>query len=304
MKFPFSDDNKRYHTLSFENRRVFGGRVYKAAIDAGFTCPNIDGSKGFGGCAFCDGGSGYFTSYGTVTEQIEREKARIFEKHPNARVIAYFQAHSNTYGPSETLRSVFMEAVSCGVCGLAVATRADCISEKIAALLKSLPVPVTVEIGLQTVHNKTAEAMNRCHGFSEFLKAYRLLKDSGLRVCVHIIDGLPFETEEMMLETAEALGKLRPNGVKIHLLHVIDGTRLADMYRRGEYEPLSKERYVDIAVRQLELLPPETVIERITGDGDKSKLLAPLWSRDKIAVLGAIDKLQKERDSFQGKRFI
>ncbi len=303
MEFPFSDDNKRYHTLSYENRRIYGGRVYKAVIDAGLTCPNIDGSRGQGGCVFCGGGSGYFTSQGTVAEQLEREKARIWEKHPDARVIAYFQAHSNTYADPEKLRQMYLEAVSRGICGIAAATRADCISPEIAELLAELPVPVTVELGLQTVHDQTAAAMNRCHGFSEFLEAYRLLKSKGLRVCVHLIDGLPGETDGMMLETAETLGRLRPDGVKIHLLHVIRGTRLAEWYQRGEYQPLTKERYVEIVVRQLELLPPETVIERLTGDGDKSKLLAPLWSRDKISVLGAIDKLQREWDSVQGKRF-
>lgn len=130
MDFPFSDDNKRYHTLSFENRRRFGGKVYKAALDAGFTCPNIDGTKGYGGCAFCDGGSGYFTSPGTITEQLAKEKARILQKHPDAKIIAYFQAHSNTYDTPERLRERYMEAVSCGVCGISVATRADCIDEK------------------------------------------------------------------------------------------------------------------------------------------------------------------------------
>lgn len=301
--FPYSDDNKRYHTLSFENRRRFGGKVMKAVIDAGFTCPNIDGTRGVGGCAFCDGGSGYFTARGTVTEQLEREKKRIFQKHPDAKIIAYFQAHSNTYAEPTRLRELYAQAVSCGVCGIAVATRADCLNEEIADLLRALPVPVTVELGLQTVHDRTAEQMNRGHSYADFAEAYRLLKKKKIRVCVHIINGLPEETDEMMLETAETLGRLRPDGIKLHLLHVIRGTRLAALYEQGGYEPLTKGRYVDLAVRQLELLPPETVIERITGDGDKSKLLAPLWSRDKIAVLGAIDALQRERDSVQGKYF-
>lgn len=301
--FPYSDDNKRYHTLSFENRRRFGGKVMKAVIDAGFTCPNIDGTRGVGGCAFCDGGSGYFTARGTVTEQLEREKKRISQKHPDAKIIAYFQAHSNTYAEPTRLRELYAQAVSCGVCGIAVATRADCLNEEIADLLRALPVPVTVELGLQTVHDRTAEQMNRGHSYADFAEAYRLLKKKKIRVCVHIINGLPEETDEMMLETAETLGRLRPDGIKLHLLHVIRGTRLAALYEQGGYEPLTKGRYVDLAVRQLELLPPETVIERITGDGDKSKLLAPLWSRDKIAVLGAIDALQRERDSVQGKYF-
>lgn len=172
---------------------------------------------------------------------------------------------------------------------------------KKVGLLKALPVPATAELGLQTVHDKTAAKMNRGHSYAEFLKAYRLLKKNGIRVCVHIINGLPGETDEMMLETAETLGKLRPDGIKLHLLHIIRGTALAEWYQRGEYEPLTMERYVSLVVRQLELLPSETVIERITGDGDRQKLLAPLWSRDKIRVLGTVDLLQKSWTVFREK---
>lgn len=303
MSFFFSDDNKRYHTLSYHNRHTYGEKMFKAVLDCGFTCPNIDGSKGVGGCIYCDGGSGYFTSAGSVTRQLEQEKERIYRKNPNAGIIAYFQAHTNTYAPTEQLRALYSQAVDFGVRGISVATRADCIDEERCQLLAEQPVPVTVELGLQTAHDETARRINRCHDYAEFLRGYKQLKAFGLRVCVHIINGLPNETDEMMLETARQLGKLRPDGVKIHLLHVIRATRLAEKYLNGNYTPLEKERYVDIVVRQLELLPPETVIERITGDGDKEKLLAPLWSRDKISVLGAIDKLQKQRDSWQGKRF-
>ncbi len=302
--FKFSDDNKRYHTLSYYNKTTFGRKIYKAVIDAGFTCPNIDGTKSGGGCIFCDGGSGYFTSGSiSVTEQLSREYERIRKKVPNASVIAYFQSHSNTYASADVLRRLYKEAEAFGVEGISVATRADCITPEIIGLFKELSVPVTVELGLQSVHDKTAELINRGHTFEEFLSGYRLLKESGIRVCVHIINGLPEETVEMMLETARTLGKLRPDGVKIHLLHVIRGTRLAELYEKGEYTPLTKEEYVDITAKQLELLPPETVIERITGDGDKKKLLAPLWSMDKISVLGAIDVRQRELDSFQGKYY-
>lgn len=303
--FKFSDDNKRYHTLSYYNKHTFGRKIYKAVIDAGFTCPNIDGSKGMGGCIFCDGGSGYFTTGSiSVTEQLKREYDRISKKIPDASVIAYFQAHTNTYAPVEVLRKLYKEAVDFGVEGISIATRADCITPEIIELFKELRVPVTVELGLQSIHDKTAQIINRGHTYEEFLNGYSLLKKSGIRVCVHIINGLPEETKKMMLETAKALGKLRPDGVKIHLLHVIEGTRLSEMYEKGEYTPLKKEEYIDITVRQLELLPPETVIERITGDGDKAKLIAPLWRVDKISVLGAIDVLQKERNSFQGKKLI
>ncbi len=304
MSFEFSDDNKRYHTLSYYNKTHFGRKIYKAVIDAGFTCPNLDGSKGTGGCIFCDGGSGYFTAGCiSVTQQLKREKARITAKNPEAEICAYFQAHTNTYAAPDTLRKVYGEAVDFGVKSIAIATRADCITAETIDILKELPVPVTVELGLQSVHDSTAEIINRGHTFSEFLTGYNMLKNAGIRVCVHIINGLPCETAEMTLKTAEVLGKLRPDGVKIHLLHVIKGTRLHEIYEKGEYTPPTKEEYIDITVRQLELLPPETVIERITGDGDKKKLIAPLWSMDKISVLGGIDKAQAERDSFQGKLY-
>ncbi|MBE6902004.1 MAG: TIGR01212 family radical SAM protein [Ruminococcaceae bacterium] len=305
MSFIFSDDNKRYHTLSYHNKHTYGEKVHKAAIDAGFTCPNIDGSRGVGGCIYCSGGSGYFTAESalSVTEQFQRERERIHSKYPHARVVAYFQAHTNTYATSERLAKLFNEAITAGADGIAVATRADCIDNEKAELLASLCVPVTVELGLQTVHDSTAVLINRCHTFEEFLRGYRLLKQAGLRMCVHIINGLPCEDEPMMLKTAEELGKLRPDGVKLHLMHVIKGTRLAEMYLSWEYQPLEKEQYIDIVVKQLELLPPETVIERITGDGDKSTLLAPLWSMDKISVLGGIDKRMAQLDTWQGRLF-
>lgn len=302
--FPFSDDNKRYHTLHYYNKHTFGCRVYKAAIDAGLSCPNRDGTAGTGGCAFCSGGSGYFTRGAlSVREQFLAEQARIRSKCPDARILAYFQAGSNTYAPTETLSRLYREAIDCGAAAISVATRADCLDRERAELLANLPVPVTVELGLQTVHDETARLVNRCHSFSDFLQGYSLLKEYRIRVCVHIINGLPHEDEGKMEQTARILGMLRPDGVKIHLLHVIKGTPLAALYEQGDYQPMERGDYIDTVVRQLELLPPQTVIERLTGDGDKQTLLAPMWSADKIAVLGGIDKRQRELDSWQGKRF-
>lgn len=305
MGFVFSDDNKRYHTLYYHNKHTYGRRVVKAVIDAGFTCPNIDGSKGTGGCIFCDGGSGYFTAdpHIPVAEQLKQEKERIYRKYPNAMINAYFQANTNTYADTEKLERLYREAIAAGADSISIATRADCVDREKAELIASLGVPVTVELGLQTVHDKTAEKLNRCHSYAEFLEAYNTLRCYGIRVCVHIIDGLPGETPDMMTETAAKLGKLRPDAVKIHLLHVIRGTVLHDMYSCGDYTPMTKEAYISEAVTQLRYLPPETVIERITGDGDKNTLIAPLWSRDKISVLGGIDKLMAELDVYQGDRF-
>lgn len=305
MRFPYSDDNKRYHTLNRYNRHTYGAKVHKAAIDAGFTCPNIDGSKGVGGCIYCSGGSGYFTAqeHVSVAEQFRLEEERIRAKYPDALITAYFQAHTNTYSDTDTLERLWHEAVDAGAHSLAVATRADCIDEEKVRLLSSLGVPVTVELGLQTMHDSTAALINRCHTTADFLRGYELLRKHGLRVCVHIINGLPSEDIPMMLSTAEELGKLRPDGVKIHLMHVIEGTALAQMYLSGGYIPMEKQDYIETVVRQLELLPPETVIERLTGDGDKSTLLAPQWSRDKISVLGGIDKRMAELDTWQGRKY-
>lgn len=303
-KFAFSDDGSRYHTLKYHNRRFWGRPVYKAVVDAGFTCPNIDGSCGVGGCVYCSGGSGYFTAPElSVREQIFLETERIHAVHPEAGIIAYFQAHTNTYGTLDRLREVYSEALECEICGISIATRADCLDRERAELLASLGVPVTVELGLQTAHDSTAQLINRGHDFARFTEGFNTAREAGLRICVHIINGLPGESTEMMLQTAEILGKMRPDGVKIHLLHVINGTPLAGLWSSGEYTPLERESYVETVVRQLEYFPPETVIERLTGDGDREELLAPLWSLDKRAVLGEIMKRQKQLDSIQGLRF-
>lgn len=286
----------------------FGERVYKAPINAGFSCPNIDGKKGSGGCIYCDGGSGYFTDSKliSVKEQLKHQIELIHIKHPTAKINVYFQSYSNTYADVNVLKDRFEPIFDFpDVAAMSIATRADCLTDDILTYLKELSArtDLTVEVGLQTAHDNTAQIINRGHSFAEFCEGYNKLKALGIRTTVHIINGLPNEDGDMMLETAEILGRMRPDGVKIHLLHIIKGTVLEQMYNRGEYIPLDKDRYVDITVRQLELLPAQTVIERLTGDGDKRKLIAPLWSMDKISVLGAIDKMQAVRDSYQGKNF-
>lgn len=301
----FFYDNKRYHTLFLYNMNTFGQRVYKAPVDAGFSCPNIDGTRGRGGCVYCNGGSGYFAveRSPSVTEQLERQIKRIQQKHENAKVIAYFQSFSNTHAPLCVLKQTFEPVLQNeSVVGVSIATRADCLDEEKVEYLSQLKekTSLTVELGLQSVHDSTARKINRCHTFSEFEKAFWLLRKNGIRSCVHIINGLPDETEEMMLETASVLGKMKPDALKIHSLHVVKGTALEKAYLEGSYRPISKEQYVEIVVNQLELIPEQTVIERLTGDGDKNLLVAPEWSRNKIAVLGAIDKLQAQRNSYQG----
>ncbi|NLO48949.1 MAG: TIGR01212 family radical SAM protein [Clostridiales bacterium] len=305
--FPYSSDNKRYHTLSYRNRTL-GFTAFKAVLDAGFTCPNIDGSKGFGGCIYCDAGSGYFSSPPSISveQQLKSEIDRIRRRKPDARVIAYFQAHTNTYAPVSRLKELYESVLSCeGVCGLAISTRPDALSSSILDYLEALSreTELTVELGLQSVHDHTLKLINRCHSYLDFLHGYQSLKGLGIRVGVHLINGLPEETPDMMIRSAFCIGRLQPDAVKLHLLHVIRGTPLNDLYESGRYEPMTLKNYVDVIVSQLEVLPPQTVIERVTGDADKRTLVAPAWSKDKIRVLGSIDKAMAERETWQGKYY-
>ena len=302
--FPYSDDNKRYHTLYYHNKHTFGGRVYKAVLDGGFTCPNLDGTKGTGGCAFCDGGSGAFTKPLPVREQLTLEMQRIRRKVPDARAIAYFQVHTNTYAPVSRLRALYEEALAFpGIIGLSVGTRPDCLPGDVLDYLSELNARthLTIELGVQTVHDRTARDFGRGYDYGEFLRGYHALHEHGIRTCLHIINGLPGEDASDMLETARILGKLHPQAVKLQLLHILEGTRYAELWRQGNIPELSQEAYINMVVKQLEYFPPETVIERVTGDGEKARLLAPLWSMDKISTLGGIDKRQAELDSWQGK---
>lgn len=305
--FQFSFDNKRYHTLNYYFMTNFGHKLYKAVIDCGLTCPNIDGTKGFSGCIFCNGGSGYFTNGNlSITEQLESESERIFHKNGKVPIIAYFQANTNTYAPVDKLRRIYNEALSFpDIAGISIGTRADCLSDDVIDLLCEINsrTNLTVELGMQTVHESTIKLINRCCTHEEFLNGYYKLKEKNIRVCLHIINGLPYESAEMMLETVRQTALLCPDGLKIQMLHVISGTKLDEMYADGGISLINREEYIDIVVRQLELLSPETVIERITGDGDKNKLIAPDWSRNKIAVLGGIDKELAVRNTYQGRLY-
>lgn len=305
--FRFSFDNKRYHTLNYHFKTKYGKKLYKAVIDCNLTCPNIDESKGFGGCIFCDGGSGYFTSGNlSVTEQLKLESERIFAKNGTVPMIAYFQANTNTYAPIEKLRKIYYEALEFpNVVGLSIGTRADCLPDDVLELLCEInsKTELTVELGMQSVHEETIRKINRGYTHDEFIKGFYKLKNNGIRVCLHIINGLPDETPEMITETARQTAMLHPDAVKLQMLHVIKGTRLAELFSENKFSLLSREEYIDVIVKQLELLPPDIVIERITGDGDKSKLLAPMWSADKISVLGSIDKCLAERNTYQGRLF-
>ena len=306
----FSPDpatNKRYNQHSTYLKNRFGKKVVRISLNGGFTCPNIDGTKGTGGCIYCSAkGSGDFggNPCESIARQFNEGKTRLADKWGSDLLfIPYFQANTNTYAPLEKLKHLYTEALAQeNVVGLAVSTRPDCISEDIADYLAELSqrTYLTVELGLQTIHDNTAKLINRCHTYSDFLHGYEMLEKRGINICVHIINGLPFETKEMMLATARELSRLRPHAVKIHLLHIIRGTALADMFERDEFAEMEMESYIDTVCDQLEMLHPETLIERLTGDGDRETLVAPLWSRNKKAVLNGIDKELRRRNTVQG----
>lgn len=303
-----TDTNKRYYTYEYYLRKKFGKKLARIPLDIGLTCPNIDGKCAYGGCIYCSPrGSGDFAESAvlSVSEQYERTRARLSSKWDTSHTIAYFQAHTNTYAPLEFLKERFEEALALdGVEAISIATRADCLGEDICNYLAELAekIPLTVELGLQSSSDKTAELINRGHDFATFCEGYERLRSvsSKIEIGVHIILGLPEESEEDMLKTVKDVAALNPNQVKIHLLHVISGTQLAKIYERGEYIPLTKEQYVSLAVKALELLPPDTVVARITGDAPSDMLLAPEWSRKKVSVINDIDKLLYENQTYQG----
>lgn len=306
-KFP-AENGKRYLSQNEYLRKRFGGKVMKVSLNGGFTCPNRDGTKGVGGCIYCsESGSGDFAGDPSlsVTEQFEAVREPLMKKWKDCSLfIPYFQAGTNTYAPLPRLKALFEEALSLeNVCGLAVSTRPDCISEETADYLAEISrrTYLTVELGLQTVHDKTAALINRCHTYADFLKGFEMLSSRGINVCVHLINGLPFESREMMLETVRRVSELPVHSIKLHLLHIIRGTRLAEMYERGEFPVMELDEYVSLICDQLEIIPPDVIIERLTGDGAKDDLIAPLWSLKKFCVLNEIDKEMRRRDSFQGK---
>ena len=309
--FPLADTHKRYNTYDAWLKSTFGGKCAKIPLDAGFTCPNMDGRCGVGGCIYCSGrGSGDFAESSVVPlrEQYDRQRELLAKKWPTERCIPYFQARTNTYAPAAVLRPIFEEALTWpGVVGMNIATRADCLPEETVALLRELSerTVLTVELGLQTAHDRTASAINRGHTYADFLEGYTRLRMGAPKalICVHLIFGLPDETEADMLETVRRVAELEPHQVKLHLLHVLRGTALGEQYGAGKYTPLEKDAYVETVVKALELLPPKTVIARLTGDGAAQDLLAPVWSRRKREVLNAIDKRMAALDTWQGRKY-
>ncbi|ODA42127.1 TIGR01212 family radical SAM protein [Desulfosporosinus sp. BG] len=299
---------KRYHTFNEHLRERFGGKIFKVSLDAGFTCPNRDGTLGRDGCVYCsERGSGDFAGEQglSIHDQFIEVTERMKKKWPNARYIAYFQAYTNTYATVERLREVYEEALrEENVVGLSISTRPDCLPENVLDYLEELNqrTYLWVELGLQSIHDRTMEWIERGHNYAQFLKGLDLLCSRGIRVCAHIILGLPGETKTEMLETAQAVAKMPLQGIKIHLLHVLRGTPLAAVYQREPFDLMTQEDYVSLVVDILEIVPSGMIIHRLTGDGPPDDLIGPLWSRKKWEVLNAIDAELVRRDTWQGKR--
>ena len=299
---------KRYHTFNEHLRERFGGKIFKVSLDAGFTCPNRDGMLGTGGCVYCsERGSGDFAGDQelSIHNQFIEVTERMNKKWPSAKYIAYFQAYTNTYATVKRLREVYEEAlVEEDVVGLSISTRPDCLPEDVLDYLEELNqrTYLWVELGLQSIHDRTMERIGRGHDYAQFLKGLVQLSSRGIRVCAHIILGLPGETKVEMIETAQAVAKLPLEGIKIHLLHVLRGTPLATIFQHEPFDLMTKEEYVSLVVDILEILPPEVVIHRLTGDGPPDGLIGPLWSCKKWEVLNAIDAELERRDSWQGKK--
>ena len=310
--FKYSSTNKRYYTYDYYLKEAFGGKCAKITLDCGLSCPNIDGTLGFGGCIYCSGGSSSLNcrNVESIKTQYERGKEIALAKWKSlVGFIPYMQAYTNTHTTPENLDKLLSQVSSLeGAVALAIATRADCLeNEKLEIINKyAKSLPFVIELGLQSSNDETARLINRLHDFDTFKNCVLRIRKlcENVKIGVHIINGLPQENYGDMIKTARDVADLHPDFVKIHLLHVIKNTPLARLYERGEYTPISREDYIKITCDQIELLPPDTVIERVTGDGIEGDLLAPLWSIKKTTVINDIDKELFNRGSYQGKKYI
>ena len=324
---------KPYYTLNAYFKNTYGQKIYKIAVDAGLSCPNRDGTLGSRGCIFCSqGGSGDFAvgvsyinnksdmdngklnnDYGSklseglnVSQQIKAGLER-FNKQSGDKFVIYFQAFTNTYGDIEYLRRIWTEALlNEDVVGISIATRPDCLFDEVLGLMRELKEKyckfIWIELGLQTIHEKTAEYIRRGYPLSVYDKAVKKLDDIGIPYITHVILGLPYETREMMLDTVRYVNERKPFGIKLQLLHILEGTDLADEYRKGKFEVLDMENYISLVIECLENISPEVVVHRVTGDGPKKILIAPTWSADKKKVLNTLHKRMRELGAYQGRK--
>ena len=306
--FKYSNSNKRYHTLDYYYKNRFNEKIFKVSLNANFSCPNIDGTIGYGGCIYCSkSGSGELA--GNKEDEIEKQflevKKTMLKKWPKAKYIGYFQARTNTYAPVETLKRLHNKNLEQqDVIGLNIATRPDSITDECLEYLSELnkKTYLTIELGLQTTNPKTTKLINRCHSLECFEDMVKKLRDKNIDVIVHINNGLPYETKEDMLNTKKYLNKLDIQGVKIHMLSILKDTPLEYLYEKEKFHILTKEEYIDIVIDQLELLRPEIVIHRITGDPKIDDLIEPTWLVKKFSVLNDIDKEMVKRNTYQGAK--
>lgn len=300
--------DKRYHSLNYELRNVFGEKIGKVSLDGGFTCPNRDGKISHGGCIFCsESGSGEFTGNRqvSISGQVESQKRRLEGKWKVNKYIAYFQNYTNTYDTLNNLKNKYNEALSCeGIVGLAIGTRPDCIDDDILDLLDEInnKTYLWVELGLQSIHDETGRFINRGYDIEVFNETYKKLKERNIRVVVHVILGLPGESKEDMLKTCKYLSDIGVDGIKIHLLHVLKNTKLYDYVIKNPYKMFEKQEYIEFVVNILEILSPNIVVHRMTGDAKKELLHEPWWSLNKRDILNSIDKELRVRDTYQGKK--
>ena len=306
--------DKPYYSLDAYFKQTYGEKCYKISLDGGFSCPNRDGALGYGGCIFCSGsGSGDFATsvaqYPSVTEQIVNSLALMGSKQTGSKFVAYFQAFTNTYGPVEKLRKLYTEALEAPqIIGLSIGTRPDCLGEDVLNLLAELKQTyphkfIWIELGLQTIHESTAIYIRRGYRLPVFEAAVRSLRQLDIPYIVHVILGLPGETTDMILETVDYLNQIRPFGVKLQLLHILKGTDLADDYETGTFEALTEEAYFDMLGACIAHLSPDIVLHRVTGDGPKNLLIAPLWSGNKRKVLNDLHHYLKNQKIYQGRDF-
>ncbi|MGL5020739.1 MAG: TIGR01212 family radical SAM protein [Mycoplasmatales bacterium] len=308
--YKYSNTNKRYFTLDYYFKKKFDGqKIARIPINGGFTCPNIDGSKAFGGCTFCSiKGSGDYAGLPSddLLKQWETGKKMMIKKWPNAKFIAFFQAFSNTYAPVEVLKEKFETFVNLEECiGLSIATRPDCLDDEIIEYLSDLNkrTYIIIELGLQTMHDHTAKIINRGHDTKCFEDAVNALRKHNIEVVVHIINGLPKETTQMMLQTAQYVSKLDIQGIKIHLLHAMSDTILVNQINTGYLTLMQRQDYIDLVVNQLDYMREDIVIHRLTGDAPTENFIGPIWSRRKVTVLNDIDKQQAKKNTMQGRLY-
>lgn len=309
LNLPFSSDGKRYYTWNRHLRDHFGHKIMKIALDAGFDCPNRDGTVAYGGCTFCSAaGSGDFAGdrVDPIATQFKKIKEKMHKKWKDGKYIAYFQAYTNTHAPLPVIKEKFEAALAQeNVVGLSIATRPDCLPDDVVDYLAELNerTYLWVEVGLQTIHEETARLVNRAHDFNLYKEGVEKLRSRGIRVCTHIINGLPLEDRDMMMETAREVARLDVQGIKIHLLHLLKGTPMVKQYEKGMVEFLEKDDYIRLVADQLEVIPPNMIVQRITGDGPIELMIGPMWSVNKWDVLNGIDAELEKRGSWQGKFF-